>query len=114
MKDFNIIKKRRDFVFIQHNYDKKVQGKSVLLLIKENKKNTIRCGYIVTKKIDKRAVVRNKIKRILREIMRSAFKDKILTNNYDYELIAKIGCLNVSFHEIKDEIYNLLRIQYGK
>ena len=114
MKGFDIIKSRRDFVFIQHNYDKKLQNKSILLLIKENNKNITRCGYVVTKKIDKRAVIRNKIKRVLREIMRSAFKDKILKNNCDYELIAKIGCLNTSFYEMKNEIYNLLRVQNGK
>ena len=109
MKSFDIIKNRRDFVFIQHNYDKKLQNKNILLLIKKNNKEIIRCGYIVTKKVDKRAVARNRIKRILREIMRSAFKDGILKNNFDYELIAKIDCLKSSFHEIKDEIYNLLR-----
>ena len=103
-----IIKSRRDFVDIQNNYDKKYHSDILLILIKKNV--FTRFGYIVSKKVDKRAVVRNKIKRILREIFRMAIKDNIVLNN-DYEIIAKKDIVNKSFWEIKDVIYNLLKGQ---
>lgn len=101
-----IIKKRREFIDIQNNYDKKYHSDILLILIKKN--ISTRFGYIVSKKVDKKAVVRNKIKRIFREISRMAIKDNIVLNN-DYEIIAKKDIINKSFWEIKDTIYSLLK-----
>ena len=101
-----IIKKRREFIDIQNNYDKKYHSDILLILIKKN--ISTRFGYIVSKKVDKKAVVRNKIKRIFREISRMAIKDNIVLNN-DYEIIAKKDIVNKSFWEIKDTIYSLLK-----
>ncbi len=65
----NRIKKRRDFERILK------EGKllySEILTIKflENNLNLIRFGFVVSKKISKKAVTRNKIKRKLREQIR--------------------------------------------
>ena len=102
------IKTRRDFVNIQNNYDIKFSNDILLILIKKN--ISTRFGYIVSKKVDKRAVVRNKIKRIFREISRMAIKDNIVLDN-DYEIIAKKSIVNKTFWEIKDIIYSLLKEQ---
>lgn len=103
------LKKRSDFVYLQHHCDKKLFNKAFMLLVRRTDKGVVRCGYLVTKKIDKRAVVRNKIKRQMREMMRAAFKDGILSHSCDYELIAHKDFLKKSFKATKEEIYNLLR-----
>jgi ribonuclease P protein component len=65
--------------------------------ISENKEEKARFGFIVSKKIDKRAVVRNKTKRVLREAVK-IFIDKLLGK--DIIIIAR---KKLSFKE-KDEV----------
>ena len=52
--------------------------------IKTDKNCPTRVGFVVSKKIHKRAVIRNKIKRVLREILRLMFKNNQtdIINNY--------------------------------
>ena len=54
-----------------------------------------RVGYTVTKKVGN-AVVRNRIKRRLREMAR-LFGPQHLTSGWDYVLIGKLGALHLSF-----------------
>jgi ribonuclease P protein component len=64
---------------------------------KENGLNVNRFGIIVSKKIDKRAVVRNKIKRLFREIL-SELNENIKPG-HDILLIAKKKILDSSRRE---------------
>jgi ribonuclease P protein component len=52
-----IVKTKRNNLFISPLFN---------LRISDNKENKIRFGFIVSKKIDKRAVIRNQTKRVLR------------------------------------------------
>jgi ribonuclease P protein component len=109
------MKKRRDFVAVQDGHEFKVHGKNILLLVKRtsdfylNKNRRVdicRDGIVATKKISKRAVVRNRIKRIIRELIR--INREYLAVGFDYEFIAKKGFLESDFRTLKGEVKWLL------
>jgi ribonuclease P protein component len=67
------LKKKQDFVATQEvtrGGGLKSYGRGLLLLARKKKSGPSRLGVTVTLKIDKRAVVRNRIKRCVREIFR--------------------------------------------
>lgn len=110
------IKNRQDFLKIQNNCKNAIKTKTILLLYRKtdekrinfniNIKEFIRVGFSVSKRISKLAVVRNKIKRILRESIKkiSTENNNIFTNFFDYEIIVKKEILNYDFEEISSDI----------
>ncbi len=102
----NRLKKGKDFKLII------TQGKVIkenFLFFKkiENDLGYSRIGFIVSQKISKKAVVRNKIKRRLREIIR--LKLPIIKPGYDFVFFAKKGIENKKFPELKKTVENLIR-----
>lgn len=82
-----------------------------------NAQQFCRVGFIVSKKVSKLAVKRNRSKRI----MRQAFKilaDDYCKLNYDYCLIARAQMIDNDFKSIKNDLYfclkNLRRLSYDK
>ena len=73
-------------------------------ILKERKNGLLlnRFGIVVSKKIDKRAVVRNKIKRTFRYALVDLNKN--MTSGHDILFIVKIGILNNNEGEIKSAI----------
>ena len=70
---------------------------------KNNKKLNI--SFVVKKKLIRRAVKRNKIKRRLRNIMNEVVKKISIDLNYSYLVIAKITMLNNEYTVIKDTLF---------
>ena len=64
----------------------------------------------IDKKISKKAVIRNKIKRLLRESFRKLIKENnnLIQNNCKYEIIAKKNILSSRFIDIYDELIILM------
>ena len=125
MKVFTI-KNRQDFLKIQHSCKNAIKTKTVLLLYRKtdekrinfntNINEFVRIGFSVSKKISKLAVIRNKIKRLLRESIRKILSESsgIFINFFDYEIIVKKEILNHSFNEILSDIlsaFNTLKTQ---
>ena len=116
------IKSRLEFVDIQNNCSRSLATNKIILLYKKiedveiNKskiKNFSKFGVCVTKKIDKRAVVRNRIKRLLREGFRIvSSSDDYILNNYKYEIIAKKCIVNFNFNYIREDISSLVKQLY--
>lgn len=78
---------------------------------KNNPNIPTKAGFVVSKKIHKRAVKRNKIKRRLREIYCDAQKNNLLTvfeNSLSVIIIAKAKILDAKFSEIKKSFYELI------
>jgi len=73
---------------------------------KESKDKLIRTRFIVTKKIGS-AVIRNKIKRLLREILRLI--DIVSSVEIELIIIAKKNIRNKSFWELNAEIEKVLK-----
>jgi ribonuclease P protein component len=66
-------------------------------------KDFIRCIVVVSKKIHKDAVVRNKVRRRLREIFRK-IDTAALRNNYDYQIFVRQSVLKRKFSELEKEL----------
>ena len=93
--------------FISLLKEKKISNKFVTiffghLIKKDNKKLNI--SFVTKKKIGN-AVKRNKIKRMLRNIMNDAVKKISLKYDYSYLVIAKSTMLNNDFKIIKETLF---------
>lgn len=78
---------RSDFVAVQTT-GKRWVSHGLTVYIKPNKLNIIRTGFLVTKKIDKSAVRRNRMKRRLRSIAADVLP-KFAQSGHDYVLAAR-------------------------
>ena len=79
--------------------------------IKIDKNCPTRVGFVVSKKIHKRATKRNRIKRLIRENIRLMLKNSELEeiNNYQSIIfVAKKDILNKNFEEIRNTILILM------
>lgn len=93
------IKKRSDFLNIQSS-GKKFKTKNFLFICKDSIKP--RLGITVTTKVHKHAVVRNKVKRRIREIYRKLYEYIIV--NQDVVIIAYQDAIELDYLDIKKEI----------
>ncbi len=71
-----------------------------------------RFGFVVSKKCSKKAVIRNRLKRLLREIIRIKIKENNLSNEINYLsliIIPKKDCYSFDF-KLNDLEYHLNKI----
>lgn len=106
----NRLKRKKDFEKI---FQKGKSFKQDLLFLKvlENDLGFSRFGFIVSRKISKKAVLRNKVKRRLREGVRT--KSKEIKKGIDIVLIALPGLEKKDFWEMKktlDQLFKKARI----
>jgi len=89
-----------------YNTGQKIPGKwLVLFYLKKNDPSQLTClGITVTKKVGN-AVVRNKIKRRLRELFFHNLPE--IKPGYDLVVIAKRTCVNVSYKNLSDDVSRL-------
>jgi len=103
MKKMNIVKKKHEFSEIIHS---KIYTANKLFAIyyRKNNLNISRFGITVSKKIGN-AVVRNKIKRQLKNIIDK--NEKLFPKDLDYIIIVRRSVLEHSFKEIEQFLINL-------
>jgi ribonuclease P protein component len=101
----NRIKKKKDFEEI---FKKGASFKNSLLILKvvKNNFNESRFGFIVSQKVSKKAVVRNKIRRRLSEIIKAEFNN--IKSGLDLVFISLNGIEKREFFEIKESVASLL------
>lgn len=85
----------------------KLYSKHFLLLVLPSDTNESRLAIAVTTKIEKRATIRNKIKRRLREIFRSVRSN--LRPALDMVVVARRGVQDCDFEDYKREVLGTLR-----
>lgn len=105
MKKKNIVKSNILFNEII-NCGKNYKNKYFIIYYLKNGENTIKFGIAVGKKIGK-AVIRNKIKRQIRNIIDNNFN--FFPNNYNYIIICKKSLLDLSFQEMNDKLVELIK-----
>jgi len=79
----------------------------LFLKVMKNDLKLVRVGLVISRKISKKAVERNKIKRQLSEVLR--IKINKINSGYDLVFFAKKGIKTRNFSEIKESVEVLLR-----
>lgn len=108
----NRISRQKDFDLFFGAKLKQLKGQNcssanLILKIIPAQTEKSRVGFVVSNKIDKRATVRNKIKRQLREIVKKEIKN--FKTKIDLLLIVKAGIKNKDFSELEKEVLNLFK-----
>ena len=105
LKKENRLKKNKHFNFIYKHGQGLKQGFLSLVFIKA-KVRPFKVGFSVSTKIGK-AVVRNKIKRRMREAFGQIVKD--VDRRYNYIFVARDGIQEANFDEIKTNIVKIVK-----
>lgn len=102
----NRLRKKKDFERI---LKKGKSFKEGFIILKFNKNNSreIRFGFIVSRKVSKKATVRNKVKRRLRELMKKKIEN--LKRGMDIILISLPGIETRDFWELDKTLEKLLK-----
>jgi len=102
LKKLDRLQKRSDFLRLNKGADRWV-SKGFILLATPNETNTRRVGITVTKKLEKTAVGRNRMKRRLRavaaDILPNGSKDGM-----DYVLIARDGAADRVYADLQKDL----------
>lgn len=105
MKKENRLKKRKQFNWTFKN-GQKTYSKNLVLVFNSSWAKDFKVGFSVTKKIGK-AVVRNKTKRRLREVVKMF--EKNIAPKHTLIFVAKPEIINVDFLNIVKEVEFLLK-----
>ncbi|MEG2657916.1 MAG: ribonuclease P protein component, partial [Clostridiales bacterium] len=105
LEDNNRLKKRKDFTKT-YKKGRSVNGKSIILCYRRTTKPCFRIGFTVSKKVGN-AVVRNKVRRRLKEIVR--LNQECFANNYDYIFIARSIAKKTSYLDLEKEMLSLVK-----
>ena len=91
---------------------KTVTGNFIFLRTAKNNLDTNRFAFVVSLKVSKKSVLRNKIKRQLRAIIKKNILK--IRPGFDFMLIAKPQIINQQFKEIEKEIDAIFNSKFNK
>ena len=103
--------KKRSAFNATYKTGKSLHKDGVTLFIGKEKQNNYptKVGFVVRKKIHKRAVKRNRIKRLMRESYRLLIKEGAISDKYmSIIFVASSKLLGKSFQEVSDAIRKLV------
>ena len=95
----NRLKKQKDFDRVFHQ-GKGYKEKEIFIKVLKKEAPDLRFGFVVSKKVSNRAVKRNRLKRRLREIVRSFLPH--IKQGYDIVIIALPGAERYNFWELQE------------
>lgn len=107
LKKINIIKSNNEFAFIMKK-GKAYKEKDFIIFLYDKKEKYYRIGIAVPKKIGN-AVVRNKLKRQIKEIIT---KNSIALTNNDCIILIRKEILNIDYKTIEEKLLKLINIVY--
>ena len=90
-----------------YNKGKNYWNRNLILFVKKNNLGYTRIGYTITKKIGN-SVVRNRIRRQMKEICRLNFDQ--IEKNYDLVFIAKRNIIDISFKELESAMLHIMKL----
>ncbi len=102
MRKKEYITSTADYTLI-HRKGKPWGNRVFVMKILANNKEYSRYGFVVSKRIGN-AVIRNRTKRLLREIMRQIE----LKPGYDIIFVTRAGISDLGFHELKSSVMRLI------
>ena len=86
---------------------RKVEDALFILRISNNKQKDSRFGFIVSKSIDKRAVVRNRVKRVFRSLIEERIAG--IKPGKDFSFIIKRKAIEADRNELSRSLISVLR-----
>lgn len=104
MVKVNTLKKQTDFKRVFNN-GKIFGNRNFILYYKKNDCVFNRLGIIVSKKISKKSVVRNKIRRRIKEAYRT--NEYTFLQGYDLIIVAKNACVDESYSHMEKSLKHL-------
>lgn len=106
MKALHRLKKNEDFSLVFKKGKSVSDPLLVLYFLHKDKQEPFRVGYSVSKKLGK-AVQRNRIKRVMREVVR--LNQAHIPNGVDLVLIARQGIVDKHFSEVERSFVHLMK-----
>lgn len=106
LKRKNRLKKTKDFERVFEK-GKGAVSENLILKAVRNNLSFFRAGFVVSRKISNKAVVRNKVKRRLRHIIQE--KQKMIKKGWDLVFVARPGIQDQDFQTIRKQAFILLR-----
>lgn len=101
--------RRADFDHI-YRQGKRIRGRFVTAIALSRPDATVcRVSYVVSRKVAKQAVRRNRIRRRLREALRHLIAEHGLAGHPDLILIASTHAVQASYWDLRAEVRELLR-----
>jgi len=89
-----------------------VAGNFIFLRAAKNKLNTNRFAFVVSFKVSPKSVLRNKIKRRLREAVKKIIPE--IKRGFDFIIIAKPEIIDKKFKAIQEEINEIFNFKFDK
>ena len=102
------LRNNQDFKNVYKN-GKSYWNRNLVLYISKNDLGYMRVGFTVTKKIGN-SVVRNKIRRRMKEIFRENFNRIKKDQGYDIILIPKKNVVDIEFKTLESAMIHILKI----
>ncbi|MDQ0163727.1 ribonuclease P protein component [Bacillus alveayuensis] len=104
MKKRNRIKKNEDFQKVFKNGKSMANRQFVIYILDRPEEKEFRLGLSVSKKVGK-AVVRNKIKRLIRQVFLEEKEN--IAKGKDYVIIARKPAADMNYHEVRKSLFHL-------
>ena len=101
----NRLSRKKDFERIAKN-SRIARGQFLVLKFVPNGMDVSRFGFIVSKKVSNKAVVRNKVKRRLREAVKDILPS--IKKGYDIAIFAQKAIIEKNFEEISRDVEGAL------
>lgn len=105
MSALSIIKKNKEYRKV-YSQGKPYADRYMVIYVLRNNLGIRRFGFTVSKKIGK-AVKRNRIRRVFKEVCRLNLKN--FPEGFDYIIIARHDIVNLSFRQIEERLLRLLK-----
>jgi ribonuclease P protein component len=106
LKRINRLSTKRDITLV-FNKGRASHGKGAVVKLRSNNLDKSRFAFVVSTKISKKAVERNRIRRRMREVVRLVF-DEIRTG-YDVVVIAKAAAKDMNHKTVSADLNQTLR-----
>lgn len=100
------LKSRAQYLAVQ-NRGRKIYSKHFLIFYSENSVGYTRIGITISKKVDKRAVARNRLRRRIREIFR--LNSSQLVRGLDLVVVARFNAAECSYEDVASEVLGTLK-----
>jgi len=104
-KKYRLIK-NNDFAEVAQK-GKAVFGREISLKWTENNLSFPRFGIVVSLKVDKKATIRNKIKRRIRNILKNDLP--FFIPGYDFLILTRKGAQDLDYSQIKSKLLGLFK-----